>query len=86
MSFPYEHNSKGLWVIIGLTEKETEELETLDRLSPFADDGETIGWCFEGRPTAKREQRWLYLYEKHRAAVAIRNLWGPRENKQQIIR
>jgi hypothetical protein len=48
------------------TIEEAIEFEMLDALPPFDDSGE-IGWIFQGKPTSRREKRWLELYTKARA-------------------
>ena len=53
----------------GLSFEETIELEALEALPPFDDNG-NVGWIFEGEPTTLREKRWLELYRKHEEAVA----------------
>jgi hypothetical protein len=53
--------------LAGLTIEEAIEFEMLDALPPFDDSGE-IGWIFQGKPTSRREKRWLELYTKARAS------------------
>lgn len=47
----------------GLSIEETIEFEMLDALAALDDTGKPA-WAFEGKPTARREQRWLEGGEK----------------------
>jgi len=53
--------------LAGLTIEEVIEFKILDALPPFHDSGE-VGWIFRGKPTSRREKRWLELYTKARAS------------------
>ena len=57
----------------GLTIEETIELEKLDALPPFDDNGR-IAWTFEGGPANERERRWLELYSQMLSTDRYRRL------------
>lgn len=73
MSSDRELDANGRMVLIGLSYDETKEFDALDDTSPVDQLGK-MTWRFEGGPRTRAERRWLFLYEKHRLAMAVRRL------------
>ncbi|MEP6840745.1 MAG: hypothetical protein ABJA75_22025 [Bradyrhizobium sp.] len=70
-------SKEGTRRLAGLSFEEAIKFDVLDASPPFDDNG-NLGWSFEGKPTTRREKRWLALYKKHdRALRAIRRSLTP---------
>ena len=64
----YCHDTFGRLVLLGLTYAETKEFEKLDARPAVDKDGNHLPFPNEGASSSNIDQRWLELYEKHRAA------------------
>jgi len=60
----YRIDENGHRVLLGLSNEETFEFETLDNQAPLDETGMVIAWR-DGVPITNREKRWLELYQKH---------------------
>jgi hypothetical protein len=67
----YRRNFVGQRTLVGLTFAEAKEFERLDAVPPLDEHGNVYSWPTEGRCLPPSENRWLQLYDKHRAACRL---------------